>query len=160
MDDGIRYAAVGTARVAYQTHGTGELGIVYSPGLASHLDLTLEQPRYRRYVEALARYGRVIRFDRRGAGISDPLPPDAGESWEMWADDLAAVLDHASSGRVAVIATNDAGPAAILFAASRPERMHALVLFNTTARFSAAPDYPEGHSPEGAAGVVAALRDH
>ena len=59
----VQYTTVGKARVAYQVHGHGTLDIVYSPGLASHLDLTLEQIRYSRYIDALTRYGRVIRFD-------------------------------------------------------------------------------------------------
>jgi class 3 adenylate cyclase/pimeloyl-ACP methyl ester carboxylesterase len=158
MSDQVRFAAVGSARVAYSMHGEGDLDIVYSPGLASHLDLTLEQPRYRRYIEALQRYGRVIRFDRRGTGVSDPVPADADETWEMWADDLAGVLDDVGSRRVAIIATNDAGPAAVLFAAAHPERVHALVLFNTTARFFRGDGYPEGHPPEVGTQVIAALR--
>src|ERR1044072_3465080 len=103
MDEDVRFTTVGAARVGYQVHGSGDLDIVYAPGLASHLDLTLEQPRYRRYIDALSRYGRVVRFDRRGAGISDPLPADAGENWEVWADDLAAVIDHVGSDRVAIV---------------------------------------------------------
>ena len=155
---GIEYARVGDAQVAYQVHGAGDLDIVYSPGLASHLDLTLEQPRYRRYVEALGRLGRVIRFDRRGVGVSDPLPPGHDETWEQWAEDLAAVLDHAGSEQAVVIATNDAGPVAMLFAAVQPGRTRALVLFNTTARFGQAPDHPDGHPPEVAEAIVQLLR--
>ena len=62
----------------------------------------------------------------------------------MWTQDLAAVLDAVGSVRAAVVATNDAGPAAILFAATHPQRIHALLLFNTTARFAAAADYRTG----------------
>lgn len=155
---GIRYTSVRSARVAFETHGHGDLDIVYSPGLASHLDLTMEQPRYRRYVEHLCAYGRVIRFDRRGTGVSDPVPADCTENWEMWADDLSAVLDAVGSKQTVVLATNDAGPAGILFAATQPERTRALVLFNTTARFAAGPDYPEGHPPGAADFVVEVLR--
>jgi class 3 adenylate cyclase len=158
-DEGIRFATVGAARVAFQVHGTGDLDLVYSPGLASHLDITLENPRYRSFVEALTRYGRVIRFDRRGSGVSDAVPPGAGESWESWNEDLTAVLDAAGSRRAVVIATNDAGPAGILFAATQPDRTEALVLFNTTVRFGAAPDYPEGHPPEVAPFVLQVLRE-
>ncbi len=144
--------------MAFETHGEGDLDIVYSPGLASHLDLTMEQPRYRHYVEQLGAYGRVIRFDRRGTGVSDAVPSDCAESWEMWADDLSAVLDAVGSPQAVVLATNDAGPAGILFAATQPERTRALVLFNTTARFIAGPGYPEGHPPEAADFVVEVLR--
>ena len=108
---GIRFTQVGSARVAFETHGAGDLDLVYCPGLASHLDITMEQPRYRAYVEELQRFGRVIRFDRRGTGVSDPVPGDAVEGWEMWADDLSAVLDATGSQRAMILATNDAGPA-------------------------------------------------
>jgi class 3 adenylate cyclase len=155
---GIRFAMVDGARVAYEVHGEGDLDLIYAPGLASHLDLSMEQPRYRRFVENLQRYGRVIRFDRRGAGVSDPMP-EGGEAWEQWADELAAILDDVGSERAVVLATNDAGPAGILFAATQPDRVQALVLFNTTARFLAAPDYEAGHTPETAELVVQVLRD-
>lgn len=158
MEDGPRFATVGAARVAYQTHGEGDLDIVYSPGLASHLDMTLQQHRYRRYIESLGRFGRVVRFDRRGTGISDPAPPAPVESWELWSEDLGAVLDDTGSEHAAIIATNDAGGAATLFAATYPERVRALVLFNTTSRFSAGPGYAEGHPPEVAQVVADAVR--
>ena len=158
MGDGPTFASVGGSRVAYQVHGDGDLDIAYSPGLASHLDMTFEQPRYRRYIEALGRYGRVIRFDRRGTGISDPAPAGSAESWEMWAEDLGAVLADAGSAHAAIIATNDAGGAAMLFAATHPELVQALVLFNTSARFTVGPDYPEGHPAEVAQFVAEAVR--
>jgi class 3 adenylate cyclase len=154
---GIRYTDVGGGRVAYEVHGDGDLDLIYSPGLASHLDLTMEQPRYRRFIEGLQQYGRVIRFDRRGTGVSDPMPDD-GEGWEQWADELAAILDDVGSRQAVLLATNDAGPAGILFAATQPERVHALVLFNTTARFLAAPGYEAGHTPETAELVIDVLR--
>lgn len=158
MDADVQFAAVGSARVGYCVHGQGDIDIVYAPGLASHLDLTLEQPRYRRYIESLQQFGRVIRFDRRGTGVSDPAPADAEESWEMWTEDLAGVLAAAGSRRVAIIAANDAGPAAILFAAQHPDSMHGLVLFNTTARFLAGDGYPEGHPPAVGTQVTELLR--
>lgn len=157
---GVRFAEVAGARVAYEVHGSDDLTIVYSPGMASHLDMTMEQPRYRRLVEGLLRYGRVLRFDRRGTGISDPLPAATSrEAWEIWVDDLRAVLDDAGAARVVLVAANDAGAPAALFAATYPDRVRALVLFNTTARFTAAPDYPAGHPPGVVDQVVAAIRD-
>lgn len=159
MDVGPRFVEVHGARVGYEVHGEGDLDIVYSPGLASHLDMTMEQPRYRHFVEGLTQYGRVIRFDRRGTGISDPIHVDAADSWELWVDDLRAVLDDAVSEHAAIIATNDAGAPALLYAATHPSRTQALVLFNTSARFTTAPDYPEGHPPEVAPFVFEALRE-
>ena len=158
MTDGPEFASVDGARVAYETHGEGDLDIAYSPGVASHLDMAMELPRYRHFVESLNRFGRVIRFDRRGTGISDPTPPDSGESWEIWADDLRAVLDATSSSETAIVSTNEAGGAALLFAATHPERVRALVLFNTSSKFTLAPDYPQGHTPEVAQAVVDTVR--
>lgn len=158
MDGEVRFTEVGSARVGYAIHGNSDLDIVYAPGLASHLDFTLEQPRYQHYIDHLSELGRVIRFDRRGTGVSDPVPADALESWEMWADDLGAVIAAAGSPGAVIIAANDAGGPAILFAATHPELVKALVLFNTTACFLAADDYPEGYPAEVADLVVAALK--
>ncbi|KAA1416911.1 adenylate/guanylate cyclase domain-containing protein [Nocardioides humilatus] len=158
MDGDVEFTTVGSARVGFAVHGTGDLDIVYAAGLSSHLDVTMEQPRYRRYIEELMAYGRVIRFDRRGTGVSDAVPHDVEPTWETWADDLAAVLEATSSTRAVVIATNDAGPAAMLFAATHPELIVGLVLFNTTARFLADDDYP-GHTAETADFVVQVLQD-
>ncbi len=159
MDGDLRFVEVHGTRVGYQTHGSGDIDIVYSPGLASHLDMTMEQPRYRHFVEGLTQYGRVIRFDRRGTGISDSTRADTPGSWELWVDDLTAVLDDAASAHAVLVATNDAGAPGLLFAASQPSRIRALVLFNTTARFTSAPDYPEGHPPEVIDLVAGALRE-
>lgn len=158
MGSGPQFATVEGSRVAYEVHGEDDLDIVYSPGLASHLDMTMEQPRYRHYIESLGRFGRVIRFDRRGTGISDPAPEERSESWEIWLDDLRAVLDAAGSEHTAILATNDAGGAAMLFAATFPERVRALVLFNTSAMFIQAPDYPAGHPAEVAPFIADGLR--
>jgi class 3 adenylate cyclase/pimeloyl-ACP methyl ester carboxylesterase len=158
MDEGLRFVDVNGARVGYETHGTGDIDIIYSSGLASHLDMLMEQPRYRRLLEELTRFGRVIRFDRRGSGISDPAPEDRPDSWELWVDDLTAVLDAAGSKHAAIFAANDAGAPAILFAATHPSRTQALILFNTSARFTAAPGYPEGNSPRVTALVMDAFR--
>jgi pimeloyl-ACP methyl ester carboxylesterase len=158
MDAGLRFVDVNGARVGYETHGTGDLDIVYSSGLASHLDMMMEQPRYRRLVEELTRFGRVIRFDRRGSGISDPAPEDRPDSWELWVDDLTAVLDAAGSQHAAIFAANDAGAPAMLFAATHPNRAQALILFNTSARFTAGPGYTEGNSPRVTALVADQLR--
>ena len=92
----------------------------------------------------LASFSRLILFDRRGTGASDGLARNAMPAWEEWADDLRAVLDAAGSERTAILAALDAGPIAIMFAALQPERVSALVLANTSARYLEADDYPIG----------------
>ncbi len=88
----------------------------------------------------------VIFFDRRGTGASDGLAGNAMPAWEEWADDLQAVLDAVGSERTAIYAPLDAGPIAMLFAALQPERVSALVVDNTSARYLSADDYPIGVS--------------
>ena len=85
-------------------------------------------------------------FDRRGAGASDRLAPDAVPSWEDWTEDVSAVLRAVGTSRAAICAALDAGPIAMMFAAMHPDRVTGLVLSNTTARFLVAEDYPIGVS--------------
>ncbi len=94
----------------------------------------------------LGSFSRFILFDRRGTGASDGLARNAMPAWEEWADDLGAVLDAAGSETTAIWATVDSGPIAMMFAASHPERVSALILDNTSARFLKADDYPIGMS--------------
>jgi pimeloyl-ACP methyl ester carboxylesterase len=103
----------------------------------------------------LASFCRLILFDRRGTGISDPLPPDPLPPWEAYAQELAAVLDEVGTERAALLAELDAGPTAIIFAATQPQRVRALVLSHATARFVAADDYPIGLPAEVAEAVAA-----
>src|SRR5262249_4127556 len=87
---------------------------------------------------------RVILFDRRGTGASDSVPRHAIPTIEEWTDDVLAVLDAAGSERATIIASVDAGPVAVLFAATHPERVGGLVLLNTAARFLRDGDAPMG----------------
>jgi class 3 adenylate cyclase len=126
-----RYARSGDVQIAYQVHGDGELDLVAVGGPASHLDLLWENPGARRYLERLGAFARVVRFDRRGTGLSDPV---AGTpTLEQQADDLEAVLDDVGLGRVALFGDQDGGRVCALFAATRPARVSALVLYGTSA---------------------------
>jgi pimeloyl-ACP methyl ester carboxylesterase len=96
----------------------------------------------------LASFSRLILFDPRGTGGSDPVPGKSVSTWEDASVDIEMVLDAAGSTRTAILAPLDAGPAAILFAAMHPQRVSGLVLFNTGARYVAADDYPIGWPQE------------
>jgi class 3 adenylate cyclase len=98
-------------------------------------------------LERLATFSRVIFFDRRGTGASDRLSLDELPTWEDWADDISAVLDAAGSARAAVCADRDAALLAATFAASHPERVSALILYNASARYVHGADYPIGVPP-------------
>jgi pimeloyl-ACP methyl ester carboxylesterase len=92
----------------------------------------------------LASFARLIRFDRVGTGASDPAPLDHLPPWESYAKELAAVLDEVGYARAALLVSLDAGSMARYFAATKPERTSALILFNTSAKFIAADDWIEG----------------
>jgi pimeloyl-ACP methyl ester carboxylesterase len=125
------YATAGDgSQIAYQVVGEGTTDLVYLTGSLSHVDVRWEQPAGARFLERLASFARLIIFDRRGVGASDRLPNDAVPTWEEWALDLEVVLDATHSQSAALMAVADGGAMAITFAASYPERVRALVLFN------------------------------
>jgi class 3 adenylate cyclase len=137
------YTSVDDAQVAYQIVGDGDRDLVWFWGLGN-LDLQWMYEPMARALTRLASYGRLILFDRRGTGLSDPVPRDHLPTWEEWADDISAVLDAAGSEQAALYAAGDGGPIGVLFAALHPERVTALVLENTTARYLLDEDHPIG----------------
>lgn len=144
MKHETKYAKGSEGLIAYQVIGEGPRDLVYLTGGASHVDARWESPYSARFCERLASFSRVILFDRRGVGASDPVHLDALPTWEEWTDDLRVVMDAAGSERAAVFGVLDAGGTALLFAASHPDRTTALILGNATARWLAADDYSQG----------------
>ncbi|HSW94671.1 MAG TPA: adenylate/guanylate cyclase domain-containing protein [Patescibacteria group bacterium] len=142
-----RYARCGDDYIAYQTMGEGDRDIVFMSAWFSHVDGRWEEPRFAAMLRRLAGMGRLIVFDKRGSGASDPLQV-ADPTWEDWADDIRAVMDAAGSQRAVVIGVGDSGPLACLFAATQPQRVQSLVLVNTGAKLTRAPDYPLGLEQE------------
>src|SRR6478609_1408045 len=145
MPPATRYARSGELSVAYQVIGSGELDLVLAPGFVSNLDWGWQEPGLRRYLERLASFSRLILFDKRGTGLSDPVAGPA--TLEQRVDDLRAVMDAAGSERAAVMGVSEGGSMAMLFAAQHPERARALVLYAATPRFTVAPDFPWGADP-------------
>jgi class 3 adenylate cyclase/dienelactone hydrolase len=137
----IRYARSGGVNVAYQVTGEGPFDLVLVPGFFSHLELDWEHPDHARFLERLGSFARLIRFDKRGTGLSDRAVglPDL----ETRMDDVRAVMDAAASERAALFGCSEGGPMSILFAATYPERTRALVLYGTYAkRCNPDDDYP------------------
>ena len=124
-----RYATSDGASIAYQVVGQGPIDLIVTPGFISHLDLQWESVAYRRFVRRLAALARVIRYDKRGTGVSDPVA--AVPTLEQRARDLGAVLDAANGTRTVLFGFSEGGPTAILFAACYPERTRGLVLYGT-----------------------------
>ena len=144
MQPETRYARAGEAYVGYQVIGDGPLDVVFIPAWNSNVDVMWEEPSLARFLRRLASFARVICFDKRGTGISDPVPLAALPTLEQWADDVLAVMDAVGSQRAAVVGHAEGGPMAMLFAASHPERTVALVLMETFARLRRDVDYPHG----------------
>jgi pimeloyl-ACP methyl ester carboxylesterase len=139
-----RYAWLGPDRIAYQVLGQGPPDLVATPGSLTHVDTMWEDPAAALMYRRFTAFSRLIRFDRLGTGASDPAPLDHLPPWESYAEELAAVLDGVGSDSTAILVGLDAGPMGMYFAATKPERTSALILFNTTARYLAADDYPIG----------------
>jgi class 3 adenylate cyclase len=138
----VRYARSGDVNIAYRVWGDGPFDVVFIPGITSHVDFVTDVPGIRAILETMASYSRLIFFDKRGTGLSDPV--DAGTPLEVRMDDVRAVMDAAGSEHAAVMGISEGGPMSILFAATYPERAWALVLYGTSARELWAHDYPWG----------------
>jgi class 3 adenylate cyclase/pimeloyl-ACP methyl ester carboxylesterase len=148
-----RYVTVNDADIAYQVLGHGPLDLVYHHGLC-HLDLQWDVAPEAAFNRQLADFSRLILFDRRGTGASERVARADFPTWEVWSEDLLAVLDAVGSETAAIFAEAEAGATAVLFAAAHPERVSALVLGNTQARWAAADDYSIGIDPSAIDGLV------
>ena len=122
-----QYARSGDLNIAYQVIGDGPIDLVYVPSWMSQVEVYWEEPRIASYFERLASFSRLIMFDRRGTGLSDPV--QGTPTLEEQIDDVVAVLDAAGSREAAVFAWLEGGAMAALFAASHPARTRALVLY-------------------------------
>jgi DNA-binding SARP family transcriptional activator/class 3 adenylate cyclase len=137
----VRYARSGDVNIAYQVVGEGPGDLVLVSGFVSHLQLDWEEPRSAHFLERLASFSRLIRFDKRGTGLSDR--PAGLPDLETRMDDVRAVMDAAGSERAALFGSSEGGPMAVLFAATHPSRTTALVLYGAYAkRRDPDDDYP------------------
>src|ERR1700730_6654928 len=137
----IRYTKSGDLNIAYSVMGEGP-DLVVAPGFISHLEVGWEELSVAHFYSRLASFRRLITFDKRGTGLSDPAThaPTLEES----VDDLRAVMNAAEVERADVLGVSEGGTMAMLLAAGHPERVNALVLYGTYARLLEAPDYPWG----------------
>lgn len=146
MGPETRYAKAGEVHIAYQTRGTSDRDLVYLAGIFSHVELQWENPRYAELLTRLSQFTRLITMDMRGTGLSDregdlPLLED-----QM--DDVTAVLDRVGSNKVSLLGVSQAGPMAILYAASYPQRVDALILYAAYASSRRRDDYPWGRDDD------------
>jgi pimeloyl-ACP methyl ester carboxylesterase len=135
-----QYARSDETSIAYQVIGDGPLDVVLVLGFATHLELQWELPPMAHFFERLSSFSRLILFDKRGTGLSDPVAEVP--TLEQRVDDVRAVLDAAGSERAALIGVSEGGPMSVLFAAAHPARARSLVLYGAMGRTTEAPDYP------------------
>jgi pimeloyl-ACP methyl ester carboxylesterase/class 3 adenylate cyclase len=141
-----RYTKSGDIHIAYQVVGNGPPDLVLVPGFVSHLEYQWEEPHGARWLERLASFSRLIRFDKRGTGLSDRT--SAIPTLEQRMDDVRAVMDAVGSQRAVLFGISEGGPMSLLFAATYPQRISALILYGSFARRAWAPDHPFGRTHE------------
>lgn len=129
-----QYAKSGDVHIAYQAFGDGPINLVMVPGFVSNVENYWEQPDFARFLNRLASYARVVTFDKRGTGGSDRVTELPGLDVRM--DDLRAVMDAVGMEQAALLGISEGAPLSILFAATYPDRCHALALYGSFSRFS------------------------
>ena len=144
----VRYARSVDVNIAYQVVGSGPRDIVFVMGWVSHLEYFWNEPSFARFLTHLASNARLILFDKRGTGRSDPVPVSAMPTLEQRLDDVRAVMEAAGSERAVLMGVSEGGPLCSLFAATYPERTEALVMIGSYARRLRDSDYPWGPTVE------------
>ncbi len=142
MDSPIRYAKSGDLNIAYQISGSGPIDLVLVSGFVSHLELDWTLASHAHFLERLGLFTRLIRFDKRGTGLSDR--PAGVADLEARMDDVRAVMDAAQCERAVMFGYSEGGPMSVLFAATYPQRVSALVLYGSYAKRTRTDDYPWG----------------
>lgn len=137
-----RYASNGNANIAYQITGDGPRDLVYVPGWISNVEVMWEEPSMARFLRRLGSFSRLIVFDKRGTGMSDPVPLESLPTLEERMDDVRAVMDAVGSEKATLLGHSEGGNMSILFAATYPERTEGLILVGSYAKRIRSEDYP------------------
>ncbi len=143
-----RYAKSGDVNIAYQVIGDGPRDVVHVPGFVSNIEVMWDDPSMTRFLERIASFSRLIIFDKRGTGLSDPVPLDHLPSLEVRMDDVRAVMDAVGSESATLFGHSEGGNMCMLFAATHPSRTEALILTGCRAKSLKSEDYPWGTTPE------------
>jgi class 3 adenylate cyclase len=154
----IQYTTAGGATIAFQVVGDGPVDLIVVPGFLSHVEASWDDPVLVRFNRRLAACSRLILFDKRGQGLSDPLSAAGVPDPDGRADEIAAVLDAVGSRRAFVLCLAD-GVGGIALAVRAPDRVRGLVLVSVVARMVKAPDYPFGLDVEAVPGVLRSMEE-
>jgi class 3 adenylate cyclase len=141
-----RYARSDDVCIAYQVTGEGPVDVIWAPGTMSHLDMDWENPRRAMFFEKFSQFCRLIRFDKRGTGLSDR--PMKMATLEERTDDIRAVMDAVGIERAHLFGGSEGGSMASMFAAMHPERTHSLIIWGAQAKWINTPDHPWGQTWE------------
>jgi len=138
----VQFAKSDGLNIAYAIQGEGPINMVMTPGIISHLNIMSHMPPIRDTLAMMSSFSRVVAFDKRGQGLSDPClkPPDL----EQRAHDIAAVMDAANMDKAILVGVSEGGPMCIKFAHDFPERVAGMVLLGTTASWIQRDDFPAG----------------
>lgn len=142
MTPETHYAKSGDVNIAYQVVGHGSVDLVYAAGWVTNIEVMWEDPGFARFLNRLASFARLICFDKRGVGLSDPVPTDELADLELRMQDMRAVLDAAESARAFLFGHSEGGSTCVSFAHAYPERAEGLILAFSYAKRLASPDYP------------------
>jgi class 3 adenylate cyclase len=140
------FAKAGDLSIAYQVVGRGDVDVILVPQWLSNIEQYWEHPAAAYFLRRIASFSRLIMFDKRGTGLSDPVPTP--QTLEERMDDVLAVMDAVGSERAVLFGPSEGGPMAALFAATYPDRCISLVLYGACARWLQSDDYPEGRPRE------------
>jgi pimeloyl-ACP methyl ester carboxylesterase len=139
------YARSGDASIAYQVTGEGPFDVVFIPPFLTHVELVWTTS-FAASLNHLSSICRLIRFDKRGTGMSDRVT--GAPTLETRMDDARAVMDAVGCSRAAFFGSSEGAAMSLLFAATYPERTAALVLRSAYPRTMWAPDYPWGRNED------------
>ncbi len=152
-----RYAKSGDVNVAYQVVGEGPRDLVYVPGWVSNIEVMWEDPLMARFLRRLVSFSRLILFDKRGTGMSDPVALDEMPTLEERMDDVRAVMDAVGSENATLLGHSEGGNMSILFSATYPGRAEGLILVSSYAKRIPSEDYPWAPFVEDRAAQIAEI---
>jgi pimeloyl-ACP methyl ester carboxylesterase len=152
-----RYARSGETAIAYQVIGERGPSLVVIPGFVSNVEVAWEHPQYERFMRKLGSFARVVVFDKRGAGLSDPL--EGAESLEQRIDDVRAVMDAAGIERASLFGVSEGAPMGTLYAALHPRQVESLILYGGFARGINSADWEHGWDEDAWEAGVESIRD-
>jgi pimeloyl-ACP methyl ester carboxylesterase len=150
----IEFANSDGVNIAFSRFGRDDPTLIVTPGIISNLHVTSHLPPIKQTMNELAKFSKVVNFDKRGQGLSDPTSEVA--TIEERVKDIACIANQTNTDKFFLMGISEGGPMSIKYAVENPARVSGLILFGTTAKFSRSEDYPLGFSDRSLEGLVQA----